>query len=160
MPGDRTPEGRALNELIHEAMSFHGVLLDHGQRIAAVYGQTPARWKVLGGVSEQALTVSQIARRMGLTRQSVQRVANELIDEGLMRADPNPDHARAPLLDLTRAGRDVFDKITSLQKKWSNRVAQGVDVKLLRTTLAGLRAVRTHMEQTSFPGSFFSDDRG
>jgi DNA-binding MarR family transcriptional regulator len=160
MPAERSAKGRALNELIHEAMHFHGVLMDHGERIAAAHGQTPARWKVLGGVRDRPLTVSQVARRMGLTRQSVQRVADELIAAGLLRAEHNPDHARAPLLDLTPEGRAVLDRITRLQVKWTNRLAQGLDPESLAAALAGLRGVCTHLEERSFPDSFFTGPGG
>jgi DNA-binding MarR family transcriptional regulator len=49
-----------------------------------------------------------IARRLGLTRQSVQRTADALVDEGLAAYEPNPDHQRSPLLILTDHGREVL----------------------------------------------------
>lgn len=52
-----------------------------------------------------------IARRLGLTRQSVQRVVNELASDGLVVSDANPDHARSSLVSLTQEGRHVMAEL-------------------------------------------------
>jgi hypothetical protein len=41
---------------------------------------------------------------MGLTRQAVQRLANEMEQDGLVRFGPNPYHRRAKLVFLTSCG--------------------------------------------------------
>ena len=66
--------------------------------IAKELGQTVARWHVLSVVSAGPSTVPAIARRLGLTRQGVQRVADDLLAAHLLKASPNPDHVRSPLL--------------------------------------------------------------
>ena len=49
----------------------------------------------MGALDARPLTASQVARRMGLTRQSVQRVVDLLAAEGLISAlEKNPDHRR------------------------------------------------------------------
>jgi DNA-binding MarR family transcriptional regulator len=58
------------------------------------------------------LTVPSAARRLGITRQAVQRTVNELTDDGLIRLAPNPDHRTAALVELTDHGRDVLARIT------------------------------------------------
>ena len=45
-----------------------------------------------------------IARRLGQYRQSVQRVADDLIAAGCVRPVSNPGHRRSPLLRLTADG--------------------------------------------------------
>ncbi len=157
MTAKRTPAGFTLTNLILEVMNFYGILREHGQRIAGTFGQSPARWQVLGAVAERAMTASQVSRRMGLSRQSVQRLANELTVDGFIRTNPNPDHARAPLLDLTIEGRTIYNQITLLQIKWSNRLARQMDMDTLMQTHAGLLAIRTQLEQATFPHDFFSD---
>jgi len=61
-------------------------------------GQTSARWLVLAAVEDGPAAVAVIARRLSHTRQSVQRVANALVREGLARNTPNPAHRRAKLV--------------------------------------------------------------
>lgn len=49
-------------------------------------------------MSRVPLPVSHIARTMGLSRQGVQRVADELEARGIVRFAPNPHHRRARLV--------------------------------------------------------------
>jgi len=123
---DRTPEGNAYTELILTVLRFWSSVDRHGRAITAPFGQTPARWQVLGGIWGEPRTVPQVARRMGLTRQSVQRVANTLVDEGLVVFLPNPEHQRSPLLGLTDRGTEVIEGIDGAQVQWSNRIASGL----------------------------------
>jgi DNA-binding MarR family transcriptional regulator len=79
--------------------------------LAAELGHSAARWHVLSVVSDGPRTVSSAARRLGLTRQSVQRVVDDLVSAGQLVLRDNPDHARAPLVELTPAGRDTLDTL-------------------------------------------------
>lgn len=72
--------------------------------LARAAGQTAARWHVMSVLWGQQQSVASAARRLGLTRQSVQRVANDLLADGLVTATPDPNDARAPLLALTETG--------------------------------------------------------
>jgi hypothetical protein len=58
---------------------------------------------VMGSIvlSESDVTVPQIARNLGLSRQAVQRVANDLNTADLIIFDDNPHHKRAKLIRLT-----------------------------------------------------------
>ncbi len=76
-----------------------------GERIANSEGQSQARWQLLSVLSDGPRTVSQAARRLGIARQAVQRVAGELAREGLLAASDNPDHRTSPLFALTALGR-------------------------------------------------------
>src|SRR5215831_14660618 len=82
--------GAALTELILLVFRLNGRLLEAAEAMAAAGGLTAARWQVLGGVLDEPRSVSAVARRMGLTRQSVQRLANVLVAEGFARWEPNP----------------------------------------------------------------------
>ena len=71
-------------------------------------GQTTARWNVLSVLSDAPRSVASAARRLGLARQSVQRVADDLVAAGSLRREANPADARAPLLSLTDAGCEIL----------------------------------------------------
>src|SRR5215472_12948028 len=103
----RTAEGDAATAVVLETFRVNGLLLAAGGEIAAREGLTAARWQVLGAVAlaGRPLTVPQIARRMGLTRQAVQVSVNQLRAEGLAEARDNLDHRRSPLIGLTELGR-------------------------------------------------------
>jgi DNA-binding MarR family transcriptional regulator len=77
---------------------LNGQFLALAEELARPAGLTAAWWQVLGAVLGEPLTVAGIARDMGITRQSVQRVADILAERGLARYLPNPAHRRAKLL--------------------------------------------------------------
>ena len=137
----RTPEAAAYRELLLAVFRFWSSLRRHGRAITKPFGETPARWQVLGGIWQEPRTVPQIARRMGLARQSVQRVANALVEEELVALLPNPDHKRSPLLSLTERGHEVIEGIDKEQIRWSNRVATGLELHDLEVTVQTLRKV-------------------
>lgn len=108
-----------------------------GEQIAALAGQTQARWQTLWTIGSAQLTVPQIARRLGVSRQHILRLTNELAAEGLIEHLANPDHRTSPLIALTAAGQDVLDAINA-QARVSN--AAMLDA-LTPSDVAALRAL-------------------
>lgn len=109
-------------------------------------GLTSARWQVLGAIDGGPLPVAQIARNMGLTRQAVQRVANDLAAQGVIAFAPNPNHQRAKLVTLTAMGRKSLDEINRRQAAWANRIAAAVSAKALDEARRVVRSLRTKLE--------------
>jgi DNA-binding MarR family transcriptional regulator len=87
-----------------DVFRLNGLLIAVGDAMAEPSGQTTARWRVLAAIGDAPLTVAQIARAWWLTRQSVQRVADVLVKDGLAAYEANPSHRRAKLLRITPAG--------------------------------------------------------
>ena len=104
-----------MGHLVAAVYELAGVLRRDGEAIAKLAGQTQARWQVMSVATAGRLSVAMIARRLGLTRQSVQRVADEIVAEELASYEPNPDHQRSPLLILTDDGQKVLDTINDTQ---------------------------------------------
>ena len=79
-----------ITDLVLETFRLNGRLLASGDALVADLGLTSARWQVIGAIalSPVPLSVAQIARNMGLTRQAVQRLANEMEADGLVRFAP------------------------------------------------------------------------
>ncbi len=101
--GARTPGGFVATDVVLETFRANGLLVSAGNQLAANEGLTAARWQVLGAVAlaGHPLTVPQIARRMGLTRQAVQASVNRLLAEALLETSENLDHHRSPLIRPT-----------------------------------------------------------
>jgi hypothetical protein len=64
---------------------------------------------------------------MGHARQSVQRIADVLAEEGLIVYRDNPDERRADLLELTGRVAKVLDSIYALDKAWSRNIMKKLD---------------------------------
>jgi len=139
-----TPSGIAATELVLETFRFNGRLLSAGDRLVGELGLTSARWQVLGAIALSPVveTVARLARNMGVHRQGVQRIVNELAKEGLVEFRPNPHHRRANLVVLTRHGRETYEKAGRLQIPWINSLSEGLaaeDIALATRILQSLR---------------------
>lgn len=127
-----TPAGEAFTALVLQILRLNGLLLSAGDALAEPAGQTSARWRVLAAVEAKPLSVAQIARRWGLARQSVQRVADVLVGEGLAVYEENPKHRRAQLMALTPEGRATLHKIQLAQREWANALGAEIGESELR----------------------------
>ena len=143
----RSPGAEALTELMLEVFRVNGDLLAEGNLLTMPLGQTSARWQVLGAI-RTPLTVADIARNMGLARQSVQRTADVLAADGIVEFVDNPAHRRAKLVRLTSRGEAVLAEISARQVEWANRLADAMPVneKRIRDAVAVLGHLRTELE--------------
>lgn len=144
-PG-RSAAGDALTELVLRVFRLNGLFLAAAEGMAEPAGLTAARWQVLGAVLREPLTVSDAARAMGLTRQSVQRLADALVRDGMAEYLPNPAHRRAKLLRPTVAGWAAIDVIRPLQYAWTHRVTRQIDADELRRAVATVDQVIAALE--------------
>ncbi|MER9631962.1 MarR family transcriptional regulator [Mesorhizobium sp. M0296] len=142
----RTEAANVLTELVLAVFRMNGSFLDAADRLAAPIGLTAARWQVLGAVLNEPKSVADIARDMGLARQSVQRLADILAAEGLAAYADNPAHRRAKLLSITDAGRAAVKNIGTRQHVWANRVSEGMDADALKASLDLLRTLTERVE--------------
>lgn len=127
--------------LIADVYELAGALRQAGETLAAAEGQTQARWQLLSAVSERGLTVPQAGRRLGITRQAVQRVANDLVHDGLATFADNPDHRASPLLVLTDDGSDTVAALNRRARVANRRVAQRAGDDVVAAARAGIRQI-------------------
>jgi DNA-binding MarR family transcriptional regulator len=144
----RTPTGEKATEVILAAFRVNGLLIAAGDLLAAEHGLTSARWQALGAIAlaQRPLTVPQIARRMGLTRQSVHTTVNRLLADGMVELAPNADHRRSPLVDLTERGRTTYQAVDRKQAAWVNQLAAGLTRSDLDTAARVLGELSARLE--------------
>jgi len=117
---------------------LNGQLLAVAEEMARPAGLTAAWWQVLGAVLTTPLPVVGIARTMGITRQSVQRIADLLVDQGLAEYQPNPSHRRAKLLRPTDEGYDAVRRINPAHAALARRLANEMGTDAFRRALDAL----------------------
>lgn len=71
------------------------------------------------------MTVPQMGRIMALTRQFVQRMANDAMDRGWAEATPNPAHQRSSLIRITDEGVAVITAILAREHSLNRQVGGG-----------------------------------
>ena len=134
-------KGHAFTEIVIETFKLSGLLATEGDRISAPLDLSSARWKILGALerAETPLTVSQIARNMGQSRQAVQNLVNIMADAGFIEFHDNPNHKRAKLVVCSRLGKSVYESMEAIQIPWANSCADDISEKDLNTTLKTLK---------------------
>ncbi len=126
---------------------LNGQFLALAEELARPAGLTAAWWQVLGAVLGEPLTVAGIAREMGITRQSVQRIADILSGRGLAEYLPNPAHRRAKLLAPTEAGRTAIARIGPGHADAAARLAKALGEQPLAEAVAALQTLSAALDQ-------------
>lgn len=118
-PGDEPAQEAAFDvafqHLVGEVFRLNGCLLAVAEGLSRDLGITPSQWQLLGILRHRSMTVSEAARRLGLTRQSVQRTTNQLIEAGMIEAAENPADRRSILLKITQRGRRTAARLVERQ---------------------------------------------
>ena len=139
-------EQELMSALAKTTFRLHGQLVAIGEVLARPSGLTGASWQVLAAVLRSPLPVADVAREIGVTRQSVQRVADLLVAQGLADYQPNPRHRRAKLLTVTPAGRDAIRRIAPGHAAFAERLAGKLGVAAMEDTLAAVRHLSEVLE--------------
>jgi DNA-binding MarR family transcriptional regulator len=141
------PAESAFNTLINETvLIFHRLRIvaeqvhHHGEMTGGLRG-------VLRGLDKWGeQTVPQMARARAVSRQNIQTLVNQLVDEGLVELVPNPAHKRSPLARLTPRGKKAVDEMNRQEAKLLSKADLGVTENELLEAAETLRMVRAYFE--------------
>jgi DNA-binding MarR family transcriptional regulator len=148
-----TPEQEMLSGVAKTTFRLNGQFLALGEELATPVGLTAAWWQVLGTVLNRPHSVADIAREVGVTRQSVQRVADLLVDRGLAEYRPNPAHRRAKLLQPTDQGRAAVRRIAPSHAAFARLLTQELGYVELRRILNDLGRLSNALDVLRPPAS-------
>ena len=148
-----TETGQAVTALILDVFRLNGRLQLAGDRLVADLGLTSARWQILGAIAyaEHPETVAWHARAMGVHRQGVQRIVNDLKTEGIVAFQPNPHHKRAHLVALTPKGRALFEAAIAVQVPWVNDLSKGLSPDDIATTQEVVSLLKRRLQDVCDP---------
>ena len=137
----------AMVELIGESFRLNSRLQTTADRMARDVGLTGTRWQMLNAVAQatRPATISDIARWMGLARQSVQQVANALAKGDLIAYQSNPKHQRAPLVVVTKKAAKLLEQLDEQRFAWARTVAATLPATDIKVASDILRAVREQL---------------
>jgi DNA-binding MarR family transcriptional regulator len=152
-PASSDPEAFAL--LVAEVFEAAGVLRRYGEGIAATAEQTQARWQLLSVLSEGDWTVPMAADRLGVSRQAIQRIANDIVADELAVFEENPHHRRSPFVRLTGKGKFTLASIAGHAQRAHHALAPKLETLDVAKLLSALRtmtsAVRSQVDGTADP---------
>jgi DNA-binding MarR family transcriptional regulator len=116
------------------------------EALARVNGQSRARYQVLRA-ARGGKSVPGIARALGCTRQSVQKIADALAESGLARYEVNVAHRRSPLVELTPSGARVAERIEQEVRHWESVATAGLDDEETDAFLVALATLQDGLER-------------
>jgi DNA-binding MarR family transcriptional regulator len=129
----RTQAGQAIEELIVEIVATFFLLRAQGMRIGVVSSSGEGYWSVLRLLNiKGSQTVPQLARYRYVPRQSVQKLANEMLNDGVIEFLNNPAHKRSKLLRLTPKGEAVFQEMSDRIATLAETLAEQQDTDQLQ----------------------------
>jgi len=141
----KRPTALAMDLLIREILFSFFRLNVTGERLFAGIGQTPGKVSLMRSLMEQGpQSVAQIARARPVARQAVQRMADELAEQGLIEFVENPTHRRAKLAQLTPKGKKMMDETMAAELKWANRLTRNFgerEVEIARDVIRRLTEI-------------------
>ena len=133
--------------VVADIFELAGRFRENGEAIARTVGQTQARWQVMSVASAGRRTVPQIARRLGVSRQNVQRIADLLVGEDWATFEPNPDHRGSPYLILSTHGHSALARLTKAAGAYHRQLARdlaGADITAIHRGLRRLLDATAH----------------
>lgn len=143
-----SPFAIALNELSLESFRVASRLNQSADKLARELGLSSARWQVLNALelAGKPLTVAAIARLMGLKRQSVQRTADALVQQGFLDFRDNPAHRRARLAVLTERSVATLQALSQRRQVWAAGLNGEIPVAELQQATRTLITLRKLLE--------------
>lgn len=138
----------ALSHLVWDILQAANRLIEAGNRLSAPFGLTAARWQVMGVIFQEPATVAEVARHLSQTRQGVQRLADDMVRDGLASYSSNPRHARAKLLAPTAQGVLSYRKLMKEQTKWMESLSTNMQVNEISAARSLLGALSSALENT------------
>ncbi len=97
--------------------------------------------------TEGAMTVPQIARLKGVTRQHIQLLADALAEAGLATVKENPAHRRSSLIALTDKGKRTFAKMRAREIPVVTSIANEFDAQDLEHATALLTRMAARLDE-------------
>ncbi|HJP79115.1 MAG TPA: MarR family transcriptional regulator [Pseudonocardiaceae bacterium] len=131
-------EQELLSSAALTAFRLNGQFLDLAEHLARPVGITATWWQVLGAIIQAPLSVSDIGRAMGISRQAVQRTADVLVSKGFAEYHDNPAHRRAKLVALTDTGRAAIAAIGPHHARHAKRLADAMGAEELADAIAAM----------------------
>jgi DNA-binding MarR family transcriptional regulator len=127
-------------ELLNQVQTAAWQFTEASDAICSELGVTGAMREVLVRLASAGgkMTVPHAARLGGVSRQHVQALAARLRNRGLVTFEPNPVHARSPLMALTPKGRAVVETVRECEESLVSELASELPSDVA-TALAVLR---------------------
>jgi DNA-binding MarR family transcriptional regulator len=137
-----SPSAKLFRQLTRAVFAAHASVLEYGDRANASFGQSSARWRVMFNIAQGKGTVAEIARETDYARQSVQRLADALVADGLASYAPDPSDRRRQIITLTATGSRLLAEMESEFDRWSKRLVRELGAETVTQAINDLHELK------------------
>ncbi|MFI5801794.1 MarR family winged helix-turn-helix transcriptional regulator [Streptomyces sp. NPDC051561] len=130
------PTPRHLPQLLGDARRWFEDAMFTALEAAGEQPVTPPQAQLFAVLDEEGTTVSEAARRMGVTRQTAHQAVHGLVAAGMLEQVPHPTSARQRLIRRTPEGERVHRRAGLILEALEAQLAERVG----RETVDALRA--------------------
>jgi DNA-binding MarR family transcriptional regulator len=89
-------------------------------------GLRQSHFRVLISVPPEGITITDLAERVGMTKQGCGQFVTQLVDSGHLAVESDPTDRRTRVVRRTASGWDMARKVTArnlrLEEQWADRV--------------------------------------
>jgi len=135
------------SKLVGEVLRASARLEASRNALLSGFGMTGPRLRLLKTIRRrrEPRTVSQLARAIGVSRQTLQETVRDLVAVGFLNLENNAFHRRAPIVVLTAAGGECLHRLLLVERRWIADLTRGFDEKLLAQTEWVVRCLRERL---------------
>mgnify|MGYP003139197899 CR=1 FL=1 len=155
--GKRKEKVRLLVGVVEEIGRVHASIAVAAARLHGPEGAAAGRRAILRQLRDEGpLTVPDLARLRGVSRQYVQTVVNDLVAAGHIETKPNPEHKRSPRLSVAKAGIAFLDDAARREEPFAEALASDFKRSELNGALDLLQRLRAALDSHG-PGDDMQD---
>jgi DNA-binding MarR family transcriptional regulator len=103
-------------------------------------------------------TVPQLARSRPVSRQHIQVLVNELLEDGFVATEENPAHRRSPLVRLTPDGKRQVDAMQERERELLAHARFGLTAQDIECAADTLHSLRSFLEGKEWRKHVAGDD--
>jgi DNA-binding MarR family transcriptional regulator len=112
----------------HVMLALGNLMSESREHLLAKAGSElrPSHHRVIGHVPPEGITVTDLAERVGMTKQGIGQFVQQLTDSGHLRTTAHPQDKRLRIIRRTRKGeasaRRLAAVLAELEETWAGRV--------------------------------------
>ncbi|MGW0535700.1 MarR family winged helix-turn-helix transcriptional regulator [Streptomyces sp. NPDC003032] len=131
---------RDLPQLLGEARRWFEEGLFAAMAAAGATPVSPTQVQLCSVLDDEGTTVSELARRMGVTRQTAHQAVHGLVAVGILEQAPDPASARQRLIRRTSAGEQAHGQARAALARLEEQLAERIGKDLADTLRTALEA--------------------
>lgn len=121
-----------IDEGEHHVLDALGRLFEQSRQLILRDGEgrlRPSQLRVIGGIpAEGGITVTELAKRVGMTKQGIGQFVAQLTKDGYLAGDTDPNDRRVRVVRRTPLGdvavRELVVLLRELEGEWAGRVGE------------------------------------